>query len=606
MTPPALARGDRRFATIGRLAPRVSLAGAEDAMRRLSDDLAVRFPQTNRGTKDQPDAPRRLTAVRYSQLDPSAGDQVRLVALVIGGSAALLLASACLNVGSLFLSSALARRSELAIKMALGATRGRLARQLLTETLCLSIAGGALGLLFAWWTADAIPALFMAEQAEQLDLRIQVSTLLLTVGLAAVAGAAFGVGPAVQGTAAPPALALRGETAGISTGRDRSRLRAWLVAGQVALSTTLLVAAGLAVSSLTSALNAGLGSATRHVAFVSVELPGRFHDSVRGIALRTRLLDQLSRVAGVEATGWASRLPLNRGGKQLFRVEGASTDVTDAVELDTNVVSPDYFRVLLLQCVEGRLFEATDSFLATPVVVVDELLASRYFGQSAIGHHLVDAKGTRLEIVGVVRTGKYRTLQAAAQPTVYYPYTQDYLYVGHAVVRMTTDPAAALPALENAVRRAGDGGTVMASSTLDSHLSNALAVDRLITTLIGVCGAIALAMSTIGIYGLMTDTVRRRTREIGVRLALGARRWQIAGMVFSSSMRLAVIGLLSGLGIATAAMFAARTYFYGVPMLEPATVAAVVGALLLVVALAAIVPLRQALGVNPIIALRAE
>jgi putative ABC transport system permease protein len=606
MTSPRPARGDRRLAMFARLAPGVTIAAADEAMRDLSDDLAVRFPQTNRGTKDQADAPRRLTAVRYSPLDPSAIDQVRLVAIVIGGAAALLLASACLNVGSLLLSAALARRSELAVKMALGATRGRLVRQFLTETICLCLAGGALGLLFAWWTAGAIPALFMAEQAEQLDLRIRVSTMLLTVGVGVLAGVVFGVGPALQGTAAPPATVLRSESASISIGRDRSRLRAWLVAGQVGLSTTLLIGTGLAVSSLNGALDAGLGNVTRHVAIMSVELPGRFHDSVRGIAFRNALLDELSRTPGVEAAGWASRLPVNHGGKQLFHLEGTSTEVTDAVELDTNVVSPEYFRALMLQLLEGRLFAPTDSFLASPVVIVDELLASRYFAGSAIGHYLRDARGTTLEIIGIVRTGRYRTLQESAQPTVYFPYSQDYLYVGHAIVRTTGDPLQMLPALESAVNRAGTGGTLQTSSTLDAHLANVLALDRLITTLIGVCGLIALAMSTIGIYGVMTDTVRRRTREIGVRVALGAERLTIARMVFASSMRLAILGLVGGLATALATTLGARTYFYGVPMLNLTILAVAAGALLLVVALAAIVPLRQALGVNPIIALRAE
>jgi putative ABC transport system permease protein len=583
----------------------VSLGTALRETSRLSDELAMRFPKTNRGTKDQADAPRRLTPVRYSQLDPSAGDQVRLVAVVIGGASVLLLAGACLNAGNLLLSSALARRSEFGIKMALGATRARLVRQLLTETFCFSIAGGLLGWLVAWWTAGAIPALFMVEQAEQLDLRLDPGTMLLTVGVGALAGAVFGVGPALHGTAAPPATALRAESGGISTDRDRSRLRAWLVAAQVALSTTLLVATGLAVSSLTSALDAGLGASARHVAFVSVELPGRFHDSVRGLAFRRSLLDQLSKIPDVAATGWASRLPVTRGGKQLFHIESASSEVSDAIELETNVVSTEYFRALMLPCVEGRLFEPTDSFLAPAVVVVDELLASRYFGQSAIGRHLRDAKGTPLEIVGVVRTGRYRTLQEAAQPTVYYPYSQEYLYQGHAIVRTTIDPELLLPTMEAAVSSAGSDGTLKGSATLTAHLANALALDRLITTLIGVCSIIALAMATLGIYGVMTDTVRRRTREIGVRLALGARRAQIARMVFGASMRLAVAGLVIGLVTAGAATAAARMSYYGVPMLSGATVAEAVGALMLVVALAAIVPLRQALAVNPIVALRA-
>ena len=201
----------------------------------------------------------------------------------------------------------------------------RLVRQLLTETLCLSVAGGALGFLFAFWTAGAVPALFMVEQAEQLDTSLDAGAMLLTIGVAALAGALFAVAPALQSTAAPPASVLRAEAGGISASRDRSQLRAWLVAGQVALSTALLLATGLAVSSLTSALNAGLGSTTRHVAFVSVELPGKFHDSVAGIAFRTELLRLLASTPGVDATGWASKLPVSRGGKQRFQLEGATT-----------------------------------------------------------------------------------------------------------------------------------------------------------------------------------------------------------------------------------------------------------------------------------------
>ena len=255
--PPA--RGDRHLAIVARLAPEARSSAAEDALRRLSGDLAARYPQTNRGNKDQPDAPRRITPVRYSQLDPSAGDQIRLIAIVIGGASALLLTSACLNVGSLLLSAALARRGELAVKMALGATRERLVRQLLTEALFLSVAGGALGLLFALWTSTAIPALFMVEQAEQLDTGLDASAMLLTVGVATLAGVLFAIAPALQGTSAPAVTALRADAGGISAPRGGSRLRAWLVGGQIALSTALLLATGLAVSSLAQALDAGLG-----------------------------------------------------------------------------------------------------------------------------------------------------------------------------------------------------------------------------------------------------------------------------------------------------------------------------------------------------------
>jgi predicted permease len=606
MTPPPARRGYRHLALVARLAPGANLSTAAGELRRLSDALAARYPRTNRGTKDLADAPRRITPARYSQLDPSADDQILLIAVVIGGAAALLLASACLNVGSLLLSAALARGGELAIKMALGATRQRLVRQLVTEALFLSLTGGALGLLFALWTSTAIPALFMVEQAEQLDTGLDASAMLLTIGLATLAGVLFAIAPALQGTSAPAVTALRADAGGISAPRGGSRLRAWLVGGQVALSTALLLATGLAVSSLDRALDAGLGSTTKRVAFVSVELPGRFHDSVSGITYRNALIERLSSLAGVEAVGWASQLPISRASKQQFRLEGGTADVTDTVELETNVVTAEYFRVLTLPCVEGRLFEAADGARAPPVAVVDELLAQRYFGRTAVGGHLIDTKGTRLEIVGVVRSARYRTLQQAPQPTVYYPSSQEYLYQGHAIARTAADPATLLRSLEAAVDQAGQGGTLIQASTLAAYLADALAVDRLISTLIGVCGLMALAMSTVGMYGVMTDTVRRRTREIGLRMALGARPFQIARLVSGESMRLASLGLVSGLTAALAVASIARMLLYGVPPLDLATVAAVVGALAAVVGLAAIVPLGHALRVSPIIALRDE
>jgi hypothetical protein len=337
-----------------------------------------------------------------------------------------------------------------------------------------------------------------------------------------------------------------------------------------------------------------------------VELPGKFHDSVSGITYRNALIERLSSLAGVEAVGWASKLPVSRASKQQFRLEGGSAGVTDTVELETNVVNAEYFRALVLQCVEGRLFEAGDGVRALPVAVVDELLAQRYFGKTAVGGHLIDVKDTRLEIVGVVRTARYRTLQQAPQPTVYYPSSQEYLYQGHAIVRATADSATLLRSLDGAVSQAGPGGTLRQISTLDAYLADALSVDRLITTLMGVCGLIALAMSAVGIYGVMTDTVRRRTREIGLRVALGARPLQIGRLVFGESMRLASLGLLGGLTGALAVTSIARMLLYGVPPLNLPTLAAVVAALAVVIGLAAIVPLGRALRVSPIVALRDE
>jgi hypothetical protein len=244
--------------------------------------------------------------------------------------------------------------------------------------------------------------------------------------------------------------------------------------------------------------------------------------------------------------------------------------------------------------------------LAPPVVIVDELLARRYFGAKAVGRELLSEDGARLEIVGVVRSGTYRTLQASPQPTVYFPSSQDYLWRGHLLIRATRPPATMLTSINRAVLEVGDGAEVLQISTLETYLSEALALDRLTTRLVGLCGLIALAMSTIGVYGVMTDAVQRRTREIGLRMALGAGRTQVVRLVFTEVLSLTAAGLLAG-GLATFAMsHAARAFVYGVPSLDVGTVAIVSTALAIVIAVAAVVPLRRALRVNPNIALRTE
>jgi len=606
MAPLSGSRGDRRLSVIARLAPRVSIDAAKEELRQISDDLAQRYPDTNRGNLTDDNASRRLAPAPYSPLDPAAGRQIALIGLVAGGASALLLASACLNVGSLLLSSAVARQRDLAIKMALGATRRRLMRQLIVETLCLSLAGGGLGLLFALWTANAVPALFMTEQADMLDTRLDARMILLTAGVAFLAGAVFGGAPAFHATASPAVTALRADAGGVSQHQSGTRLRVMLVGTQIALSIVLLLGTGLLVMSLTRALEGDMGSAVRKVAFVSLELPGRFQDPVRGVAYRKRLLERVPSLHGVESVGWASTLPLGSGNRHAFTIETEKPEVNDSVELDTNVVSPGYFRTLALQCIEGRLFDDGDGALAPPVVIVDELLARRYFGPTATGRHLVDGQGARLKIVGVVRTGRYRTLQPSPQLTVYYPSSQDYLWRGHLLVRTSREPTSLLGALDQTVKEVGGGAAILQTSTLETHLSDVLSLDRLTTTLVGLCGLIALGMSTIGVYGVMADAVQRRSPEIGLRVALGAGPAQVVRMVFLEAAYLAVGGLLAGTAVAAALSHIGRSLVHGLPRLELTTVAAASAALAVVVVGAAFVPMRRALRVSPTVALRAE
>ena len=446
----------------------------------------------------------------------------------------------------------------------------------------------------------------MVEQAALLDTRLDVRVLLVALGVAIVSGALFGVAPALQGTGSPAVTALRGDAGGVSDHQGGGRLRAMLVGGQVAFSTLLLVGTGLLISGLAHALEGDLASTVRRVAVASMELPGRFADPVRGIRARSRLLAGVAETPGVAAAGWAGSLPLGRGNRLPFRIEQKGSEVADTLDFDTNAVSPGYFDALSLRCVEGRLFDGTDHALAEPVAIVDELLARRYLGATAAGRYLVDGQGTPRRIVGVARTGTYRTLQQGRHPTVYVPAAQDYLYRGFLIVRTFGEPSSALDAIRRVVAATGDGAAVLRMSTLEQHVSESLALDRLTTTLVAVCGLIALVMSTLGVYGTMADAVERRTKEIGLRAALGAGRFRIARLIVLDAFHPAVGGLLAGGAAALLLMRVARTFSAAVPSIDAMTLAGVAGALSAALAFAAVVPLRRALRVSPNIALRAQ
>jgi putative ABC transport system permease protein len=490
--------------------------------------------------------------------------------------------------------------------MALGAQRSALVRQLLTETVCLSLLGGALGLLFAYWASQAAPALFMVEQAEMLDTHLNTRTFLLTVGVACVAGVVFGVAPAMHGTASPAVSVLRGDSGALSDDRGGGRLRTLLVSSQVALSTILLLTTGLMVISLDRALEGDLASTAARIAIVSIDLPGRFHDVTRGTAQRQLLMEQMPKLRDVVQVAWSSSLPLERGRRNRFQIESGTSETIDTREFDTNVVSSGYFDVLSLRIVEGRTFNASDTALSSPVIVVDELLARRHFGPEALGRHLVDVQGRRLEIVGVVRSGRYRTLQQPPQPTVYYPISQEYLWAGHLIVQTSTDPEKMLGALRTTAEMTGTGIVVKREATLEARLAESLSLDRLTTTLIGACGIIALAMSTLGVYGIMMDAVQRRTREIGLRVALGAAPRHIASLVFLEATYPAGVGLVLGTVTAMALGRAAQSFLYGVPTVALVGLAAAALGLAGVIVIAAVLPLYRALRIHPNIALRAE
>ena len=599
-------RGERRLSIVGRLRDGGDLADASRELAAASVRLAAEVPETNRGTRSDAEEPRRFTATPYSRLDAAARGQVLLISVVVLGSTGLLLLSACVNAGSLLLSRSAARRRELAVKLALGASRQILVRQVVVESLTIALGGAALGLLLASWMAGALPALFSPEEAAMLDMRISGPLIGTAVTLSCVAAALFALGPARHTLQAVDVLVLRGDAGAIAE-RGGGRLRAVIVVAQVALSTVLLIASGLMARALAVGLEGDLARDGRGVAIAFLRMPGVLdNDVIRMNRFHRAALDAARKLPGAEAAGWVSVLPVGRSTSQAFTIDTGRPGLFERTEAEVNVASVGYFSTLRIPILEGRAFAAEDVALSKPVVVINDLMARRYFGSAAVGHRIRDEDGNEFEVIGVAASGKYRTLQEAPAPMIYFAHAQrDQPYM-HLLVRTVGSPDPVLGALPGLLSGIDSEVMLTRTVTFDQHLSEALTLDRLLTTIVAGCGLAALLLATVGVYGVVGDAVRRRTPEIGLRVALGAPSWQILRLVFSEGLPLTVAGSAAGLAASLLLSRLLRTFVYAVPSLDLASVAVVPVALLLVVLGAAALPTRRALRVSPTIALKAD
>lgn len=601
----ARTRGDRRLAIVGRLAAGTSLAEAARAVDGLSLALAGQYPDTNRGTLPDDTQPRRMTIARFSRLDPSVRQQVILITAVVFGATGLLLFSGCLNAGSLLLSRSVARRRELAIKVALGANRRLLVRQIVVESVCISLAGAACGLLFANWIAGILPAQFAPEEAGRIDTGLDTMVVAATVAFSSIAGVCFAIGPARHATRTIDTDVLRADAGGVSVRGAGGRLRSAVVAGQVALSTVLLIGAGLLLQSLSAALEGEMGAGSRGVSVLLARLPGvREGDVTRGIRFHTGAQDAVGRLG--YASGWIASLPVGQAAVQAMEIDVGKAAITEVIDVAVNVATTGYFQAMPIPLVEGRLFNTADGALAAPVAVVNDVLARRYFGAAAVGRRVRDSEGVHYTIVGVVRSGRYRTLQEAPEPMVYFSLTQRTPEYMHLVARTSSDPGGALAAIRAQLERVDSGVTIARAFTFDQHLREALVLDRILTTVVAGAGLAALMLATIGVYGVIDDRVRRRTPEIGLRVALGANRTEIRRLVFVEGLRLTIAGSAVGICAAWVLARGARVFVHGLPPPGLASLAVVPLALVLVVLCAAAAPTRRALRISPTVAVKGE
>jgi predicted permease len=531
--------------------------------------------------------------------------------MVLMGMVGLVLLIACGNVANLLMARATARQKEVAIRLSLGAGRGRLVRQLLVESLLLSLLGAVAGVFFASWTGDLLLRALPFEGASQAlsaepDLRVGLFTLVVSL----LTGILFGLAPALQLTRPAVAHTLKDEASAVIGGAG-ARLRRGLVVAQVALSLLLLVGAGLFARSLHNLRRLEPGFEAERLLVFSVDPPLAGYDRTRVRDFAQRLQQELQAVPGVKSAAPAlNPIMADSVWRSTVKVEGYTTKEGEDMSPQVNAVAPTYFATLGVPVLAGRDFDARDVQGAPKVAIVNETLAKYFWGsESPLGKRFGFARDDKIdiEVVGVVKDGKANNMRETVPRMVYVPLDQQNEISGLAVYARTNMPEASVaPALRQAVARLDSTLPVYNLKTMQAQISESLFVDRMVAALSAAFGLLATMLAAVGLYGVMSYSVARRTREIGIRLALGAPRRRVLGMVLREVGLLGAWGLGLGLPIALGLARLLRAQLFGLPPHDPLTIASATVLLACVTLLAGLVPARRAMRVDPILALRYE
>ncbi len=592
-------RNNNFMQVLARLRPGVT---AEQALART---LAVNAQLA----KDLPDAYENssIDLVRQDQagIHPSMRDaQVGLSAVVMAVVMMLLLI-ACVNVANLFLARARDRWREMAVRLSLGARRPVIIRQLLTESLLFALVAGLVGVAIAWWAMSMLNRIQLPFDVDVTpNLRLSIPVLLFTMLVTLVTGVLFGLAPALQATRPALIPALKGEA---PAGDSRSRASRTLVVAQMALSMLLLVCAGLFLRSLRNATSIDKGFSGGNVLLVDVQPELQGYSRARADQFYRTIVERLRAVPGVETVGYNENLPLSLGGSQTgVQIPGYTPSKDEQMSIDYDVVSPDFFNAIGVRVTKGRGFTEADDSTAQRVIVVNERFAARFWpGQDPIGK-TVRARGTDHIVIGIVPTGKYRSLGEPPRAYAYYARLQGRGLDATIQIRTRGDPTLIIPTLRAEVAAFDPSLPVSNIRTLDRHLGLSLLPARLAGGALGVFGVLGLVLACVGIYGVMSYTVAQRTREIGIRMAVGAANRQVIGLIMRQGLSLVGIGAGIGLALSFVATQLIRTMLYGRNPIDPLTFLGVPAILTGVAALAILVPARRAAAVDPIRAIRTD
>jgi predicted permease len=587
------ARGQRSFEVFAVLRRGTTLDAARRDMSSISEQLAVEHPRFDADN----------AAVLLALRDRIVGDVRGSLFLVIAATLLVLLI-ACANIAALQLARSAARAREIAVRAAIGATRARIVRQLLTENVVLALAGGALGVVLAVWARELIQRAVAPTTPAWMTFDLDWRALLFAFLVSAVAGVAFGVAPALRLAGARTGTALRNATVGWT----RSRLQRGFVAAEVAISITLVVAASFALESVSRIQRIPLGMNTDSVATFSITFQsGRYDEATARAQLVADIERRLRALPGVVAVGATDLLPIN-GGRSQFgaRIEGHPVPEGHEPYITGNMVTPGYFDALRVRLLAGRTFTDADNASAPPVTIVNKTFADTYWPRGdALGHHLDTGAGDA-RIVGVVQDVKQSSVFGAPEPQFFRPYAADPWPRASFVIRARGDLGAVAADARRVVRQLDPTMPIFGVQTLRDAFDEQTLTTRSLSRVLVAFAAIALVLAAAGLYGLISFLVERRTRELGLRVALGARPASVAGMVMRQACVLAAIGAVVGLaGAAVGARWLTAT-LYGVSAGEPSIYLAAAGILAIAAVGASYGPARRASRADPMDALRSD
>ncbi len=601
--PESNARG-RFLSAVARLKPGVSQAQAEAEMKTIMARLEQDAPQFNKGSGSE-----------VIPLREQFVGNVRPALLILLGAVGFVLLIACANVANLMLSRAAAREKEIAVRTALGASRTRVVRQLLTESLLLALMGSGVGLLVAWWGIGALVAISPRDLVNLQGVGINLTVLGWTLAVSLLTGVVFGIAPALEATRLNLNDSLKegGKGSGGQSARS-GRLRSALVVAEVALALVLLASAGLMVKSFGRLQNINTGFETENILTMVVSLPGgKYKEDAQLVNFFRQATERVRSLPGVRAAGMVNFLPLygGLGSSTGFKIEGQPAPPPgEGPSTNVRVADRGYFGAMGIPLLRGRNFTDAEDAEARRVIIISESLARKYFpGEDALGKRLDVAmfeKPTPAEIVGVVGDVRYDSLTDEAEPTVYFPHPELTYPFMTLVVRTSGDPAEITPAVRGELRAIDPDQPVSDVRTMEQVMADTVGRARFNTLLFTLFAALALILAAVGIFGVMNYSVTLRTREIGLRMALGAQPARVLMLVLRQGLLLTLVGIGLGLAGALALTRVMSSLLFGVEATDPLTFAAIVVLLAVVSLVACYIPARRATRIDPLIALRYE